>query len=255
MYTAAIISLLLGTALALPNGYTASSKSTTSVTSKATYNACQAGKYNALNQDARVSPRSFQDLLVADRTWQFENDNAAIPLVAAEPIDEYLDLYFNGMTLLSITLGPNAVGVIPQSPDNVAAFGVQQAATVLQGQPALTSVYDDSTIFAFDFHDFFFGLVLADENAVVSAPESGSVTVTGIDTTGRTVATQTFEFVANGLQQQMIHAVLGPEFSCLRDAVFQVNGPGGLTGVAGNATLAALSDNYNYTVYGAGFVN
>jgi len=129
------------------------------------------------------------------------------------------------------------------------------AVTILQGQPEITTVYSDSTVVAFDFHSFYFGIVLGDQNAVASAPMSGRVTVTGIDTNGKTVAVQTFALIANGLQQQMVKAVSGPQFSCLRDAVFVINGPAGLLGATGNATLAVLADNFETTVYGSGFGN
>lgn len=187
---------------------------------------------------------------------QFDNDPNAIPLLPNAAIDLYLDLYYNGMSLNQQTLPNNDIGVLAQSAPNTAAFANGDDVTLLQGQPKITTVYSDSTIVAFDFHSFYFGILLGTENEVASAPMSGSVTVTGIDTNGRTVATQTFAFVANGLQQQMVKAVLGPQFSCLRDAVFVLNGPaGGLLSVTGNATLAVTMDNVETTVYGSGFGN
>jgi len=151
---------------------------------------------------------------------------------------------------LDITAGSQNIGIVPRSPPNTAAFAVGDPATLEQGQPAMTTVYDDSTVFAFDLHSFFFGFVTGLEASFAGLPVSGSLTVTGIDTTGRTVGSQTIEFVGQGLlQQQMIQAVLGPEFSCLRQAVFQINGPAdGLTSATGNATIAASTDDYQYTV-------
>lgn len=242
MYTTSLVSILLGTALALP-----------SAISKPTYNACQSGKYKVLQQIARVSLlplfHKIQDALT-DTKSQFDNDPNGVPATAAASINLYLDIFWNGMGL-DMTAGSQNIGIVPRSPPNTAAFAVGDPATLEQGQPAMTTVYADSTIFAFDLHSFFFGLVTGLEASFVGVPVSGSLTVTGIDTTGRTVGTQTFEFVAQGLQQQMIQAVLGPEFSCLRQAVFQINGPaGGLTSATGNATIAASTDDYQYTVYG-----
>jgi len=255
MYTT-ILSLLFGATLALPNGVKSSSSSSSTYTS-----ICQSGKYNSLEQNARVSPGQTPIPSIIARLHtkltkhQFDNDQNAIPLAPDAPIDLYLDLYYNGMALDQITLGPNSIGVEPQSPPNVATFANGEAVTILQGQPKITTVYADSTVVAFDFHSFYFGIVLGSENSAASTPMSGSVTVTGIDTNGKTVAVQTFAFVANGLQQQMVKAVLGPQFSCLRDAVFEINGPAGLLGATGNATLAVLADNFESTVYGYGFGN
>jgi len=73
----------------------------------------------------------------------------------------------------------------------------------------MNTVCADSTIFALDLHDFFFGLVTGLEASFTGLPVSGSLTVTGVDIAGRTVGSQTFELVGQGLQEQMIEAVLG----------------------------------------------
>lgn len=153
------------------------------------------------------------------------------------------------MGTVDITL--TTVGVVAQSAPDVVAFGPLIAATILQGTPALTTVYTDSTIAFFDFSYFYFGCVLASQNNEASVPQSCNVIVTGLDTNGNTVASQTFNFVANGLQQQMIQATLDSGFVNLQMATFEVLGTGA---VPSNATLAVLADNFDYTVYSIGII-
>ena len=161
---------------------------------------------------------------------------------------------YNGMALDTDVIANTALpGVVPQSPPNVAAFGGSNAVTLLQGTPALTTVYADSTISFLDFHYFYFGCVLADKNGLASAPQSCTLTVRGRDTNGNVVATQQFSFTQNGLQQQMIKATLNSAFVRLQSAEFEVEPVGALA--VSNATVDAIADNFSYTVYSTQFLS
>jgi len=54
---------------------------------------------------------------------QFDNDNANIPLTGTDPINEYLDIFWNGMSLVNTAqvAGLNP-GIPPNSPPNYAAY-------------------------------------------------------------------------------------------------------------------------------------
>ena len=181
---------------------------------------------------------------------QFDNipGNAALP---DTPIGIYLDLMFNGFSnVMQVNTGVET-GVVAQSQPNTGVFSPTDAATILQGTPALTVNYTDSTIAFFDYHNFYFGCTVADQNGVASLPQSCAVTVTGFDTNGFQVAQQVFNFVQNGLQDQMVLATLNSNFKKLERAEFEVEATGGVvTGILPtNATTAVLTDNHSYTVY------
>lgn len=143
--------------------------------------------------------------------------------------------------------GAPATGVLPQSPPNQIASGPLTPATLLQGTPALTTVYQDTTIDRFDFFSFFYGCVLATQETVAGAPEPCTVTVTGLDKNGRQVAQQSFDFVANALSEQMNKATL-VGFTGLQTATFSVTSKA-LGTLPENARVALVGDTFNYTVF------
>jgi len=84
---------------------------------------CQSGKYNSLEQNARVSPanntntyhhRSLDRSHTKLTKFQFDNDPNAIPVAPDAPIDLYLDLYYNGMSLDQQTLPADGTGITSQ---------------------------------------------------------------------------------------------------------------------------------------------
>lgn len=99
-----------------------------------------------------------------------------------------------------------APGLVPNSPPNYAAFGPEDPATILQGTPEMTTVYDDSTIDSLTLHSFFYGCAVATEESITSDTDSCNITITGFSSSGKQVAKQTFDFVADGLSQQMVKA-------------------------------------------------
>lgn len=152
---------------------------------------------------------------------------------------------FNGIGLIETTgAGTTVTGVIPNSEPNMAAFGPLDTTTLEQGTPSMTTVYSDSTITYFDLQSFYYGCVVTSAETVEGVPESCTITVTGYNTNGQEVASQTFAFNSNGgVQQQMQQAVLSSSFKHLQHADFSVNT------ATGNATTSGLIDTVAYTVY------
>ena len=174
-------------------------------------------------------------------TSQFDND-AGTPLVAVGPINEYLDIFWKGMSLVETTSSStkNLPGLVPNSPENCAAFGPGDVATILQGTPEMTAVYEDSTISNFTLGSFFWGCVLGSEESVASDPMSCTITLTGFSSAGKQIARQSFSFMADGLEQQMIEAKpVG--FTQVQYITFNIQAP--------NTTLATLIDSVVYTLF------
>lgn len=74
------------------------------------------------------------------------------------PVGIYGDLLFNGFVAVSIGVGGNPVaGILAQSPPNVIGYGALSQLDNLQGQPAMTVVYPDTTVQYFDLTSFYFG--------------------------------------------------------------------------------------------------
>lgn len=204
--------------------------------------------YYALNQIARVSACTIQCIYVVLIILQFENDVGATQLVAANPVNVYDDMFFQGFEVFVAGTTMNTPGVEAQSPPNVITYGATAVSTILQGTPALTVLYADSTIDHFSFFSFFLGCVVASEETVLGVPQPCTITVTGIDKNGKQVAQQDFKFnTNNGLSQQMIEAKL-VGFTGLQTATFSTSAS--LVGLPINTTTAFLGDNFNYTVYG-----
>ncbi|KAK3080511.1 hypothetical protein LTS18_000649 [Coniosporium uncinatum] len=179
---------------------------------------------------------------------RFDND-ISVPLTGAAPINEYLDIFWNGMSLVNtVSVAGANPGVFPNSPSNYAAYSVGDAATVLQGQPAMTVNYQDSTVDHFDLRSFYFGCAAGLQNGAVSLPLTCTVTATGKDRKGKQVARQSFKFQSNGgLRQNQIKATLSRSFVNLGSVEFKTT-----TGnAAADALVATVIDTVDYTVYGA----
>ena len=184
-------------------------------------------------------------------TIQFENDPGATPLVGFNPVNIYLDIFFKGWEVFDFGVAgstANVPGVLPQSPPVLIGYGTLDAATVEQGTPALTVIYQDTTVDHFDFNSFFFGCALDTVEGAASAPQTCTVTVTGFDKNNKQVAQQKFNFVQDGLSQQMVQAKL-VGFTNLQTATFSTAST--LLGTLPvNTTVSTVADTFNYTVYG-----
>ena len=131
-------------------------------------------------------------------------------------------------------------GVIPNSPPNYAAFSSGNVVTVAQGTPEMTAVYDDSTISNFTLGPFFYGCSLATKESLAGVPQSCTITLTGITSSGKQIAQQSFSYVADGLQEQMIEAhPVG--FTQVQYITFSIQAP--------NTTIAGLIDSVSYNVF------
>ena len=64
----------------------------------------------------------------------------------------------------------------------------------MQGQPSMTTVYQDSTVEYFDLESFYFGCVTGAENSEAAVPAGCSVTVECISPQGKSIAKQSFAF-------------------------------------------------------------
>ena len=103
-----------------------------------------------MNQIARVSVETLkQDHWCLLVVFQFENDVGATPLVALNPVDLYLDIFFKGWEVFAYGVAGatgNVPGVTPQLPPNLISYGALDTATIEEGTLALTVVYPDTTI-------------------------------------------------------------------------------------------------------------
>lgn len=179
----------------------------------------------------------FTTLLLTVQPFKFDNDQG-LPAVGVSPINIYLDIFWKGMSLAETSNVQDLPGIIPNSPPNFATFSPKNAATLTQGTPEMTTVYDDSTVSYLNLYSFFYGCALGLEESLTSVPESCNITITGFDPSGKQVATQTFAFVADGLSQQMIQAI--PKgFNGVQFITFAFQAAAG---------VVAIIDTVNYTV-------
>ncbi|KAF9701116.1 hypothetical protein EKO04_001165 [Ascochyta lentis] len=179
-----------------------------------------------------------------DQLARFEN-SVGLPAVAASPIGIYLDLFWQGMSLVQTGGIQNLAIVAPNSPGNYAAYSALDVATVTQGQPSMMANYPDSTIDHFDLKSFYYGCSAATQASVAGLPLSCTITIKGYadDKAQKLVATQSFAFNV-GLQTsaQMIKANVNSKFKGLKRVDYFVD----------NALIkAGLIDTVSYTVYSA----
>ena len=109
----------------------------------------------------------------------------------------------------------------------------------------ITVNYEDSSIIYFTLGTFFYGCTAATEASVVGVPVSCNITVTGFgppSTGSKQIATQTFEFVASGLSQDMNEAPVSNVFQGLYSAVFTLQS-------AENAITEGFLDNVATTIF------
>jgi hypothetical protein len=174
--------------------------------------------------------------------FQFETA-PGLPALAVAPINLYLDIFWNGMSLVE-TINPLVTGVVANSPLNYAAFSTLDVATVQQGQPAMTVNYADSTVDHFDLKSFYYGCALGSEASVAGVPLPCMITVRGYsDYNGEDlVATQNFDYKVGflQLQTQMQKAVLSSGFKGVKKVEFDVSD---------ELITAGLIDTVFYTVY------
>jgi hypothetical protein len=88
-----------------------------------------------------------------DQLARFDNI-PGVPVLAVGPINEYLDIYWQGMSLVETGGIQNIAIISANSPSNYAAFSALDTATATQGQPSMMANYPDSTIDHFDLKSF-----------------------------------------------------------------------------------------------------
>ncbi|KAJ4345088.1 hypothetical protein N0V95_005935 [Ascochyta clinopodiicola] len=179
-----------------------------------------------------------------DQLARFEN-SVGLPAVAASPIGIYLDVFWQGMSLVQTGGIQNLALVVPNTPGNYAAYSTLDAATITQGQPSMMANYADSTIDHFDLKSFYYGCAAAAQVSVAGLPLSCTISIKGYadDKAQQLVATQSFVFTV-GLQTsaQMVKANVNSKFKGLKRVDYFVDN---------DAIKAGLIDTVSYTVYSA----
>jgi hypothetical protein len=174
---------------------------------------------------------------------RFDNENG-IPLVAAAPIGIYLDIYWQGMSLVATMNLQDAVGVTPNSKPNYAAFSALDTATVMQGQASMMTNYDDSTVDHLDLKSFYYGCAAASEASILGLPTRCDITIKGYadDAGTQLVAEEKFGFTTQFLQTraQMLKATPTKKFYGVKRVDFDVSN---------ELLTAGLIDTVMYTVY------
>ncbi|KAF2818889.1 hypothetical protein CC86DRAFT_151947 [Ophiobolus disseminans] len=195
---------------------------------------------SALPQKASTPAKTWYSL---NQLARFENADG-LPLVAASPINIYLDIFWQGMSLVQTGGLQNIAIVKPNSPSNYAAYSALDVATVAQGQPSMTVTYADSTIDRFDLHSFFYGCALGTQVSVLGVPQSCTISIKGYkdELARELVAEQSFSFTVAALQTnaQMVKASVSSKFKDLKRVNFFVSN---------DITTAALIDTVSYKVY------
>lgn len=169
---------------------------------------CPPSSHDCVEQIATVS---ISDHPNSDSKWwsislQFEGYPKALPVAAGSPVGIYLDVEYPGMVVAAAPLD-TVSGVKPESPDNYVAYTAAGTATILEGQPAMTIVFSDSTFDYLALKSFYFGCVVGLENSEVALLTGCSVTIECIDSQQKSVAKQSFDFKLTGAAvQDMVQA-------------------------------------------------
>lgn len=176
-----------------------------------------------------------------DQLARFEN-SVGLPAVAVAPIGIYLDIFWQGMSLVESTGLSSIAGPVPNSPPNVAAYSKLDVATLIQGQPSMMTNYQDSTVDHLDLKYFYYGCAVASQASLVGLPATCTVSVKGYadDKGTKLVAQQSFGYKPTGTSAQMLKASVDGRFKGLKRVDFFVTN---------DALTAALIDTVSYTVY------
>jgi hypothetical protein len=176
-----------------------------------------------------------------DQLARFEN-SVGLPAVAAAPIGIYLDIFWQGMSLVETSGLSSALGIVVNSPLNCAAYSKLDVATLTQGQPSMMTNYQDSTVDHLDLKSFYYGCAVASQLSLTGLPAACTVTVKGYadDKATKLVAQQSFGFKPTGTSAQMVKANVDVKFKGLKRVDFFVSN---------DALTAALIDTVSYAVY------
>ena len=128
----------------------------------------------------------------AAHTQKFEDAgfSAASEIV---PVNVYQEILYNGFSGIGSATGFKVTGIVPQSPNNEIAYGLTDIPTIQQGDPEMTTVYQNSNVTFFDLTSFFYGC-----SADVLLPLGCKITATCVDPAGQVVASDIFDFDGNG---------------------------------------------------------
>jgi hypothetical protein len=138
------------------------------------------------------------------------------------------------MTVSSNSLPFSSVQV--RSGKNAAAFSA--GSELMTGKAAMLAEYTDSRTTSFDLKSFWYACTTPPILGALGMPAGCIITVTGMNSTGSEVDTQTFEYDPLALNQQMEKAVLSEKFTGLTEVKFSTN-----------AVLVGLLDSVTYVVH------
>lgn len=171
---------------------------------------------------------------------QYE-DAPRLPLVPLSPADQYKGLHYEGFLYVDAGIdGALLTGVKPSSPSTIIA---SSAVSDLVAGGASRIDTDGTTTTSFDFESFRFGCsVNPIAVSVVGVPQACTVSVTGYDADGESVANQQFSFVPTGLKSDMAYAELNDDFYELSAVEFTSTSEL-------KPVVAALFDDLTFTLY------
>lgn len=176
-----------------------------------------------------------------DQFARFENSEG-LPAVSASAIGIYLDVFWQGMSLVKSPDIPLLPGVEFNSPPNCAAYSKLDLITLQQGQPSMMTNYPDSTIDHLDLKSFYYACAVGSEETVLGVPVACTIFIEGYadDQSTKPTVSQSFKYIPSGLSTVMFEAKVDPEFKGLKNVKFFVSN---------DTTVAALIDSVRYTVY------
>lgn len=139
----------------------------------------------------------------------------------------------------------NHLGLAPYTYPNAAVFTFLTSlidSPFTPGVPTITASYIESTLSSWTPSSFYYGCVLASPYSAGSLASSCSITAIGFNAAGSKVASQTFQFAANGsLVQDQNYGKFNSEFKGIYSLSFALQSAGG-------SAVAAVFDNLIATV-------
>ncbi|GAB7344153.1 hypothetical protein MBLNU457_2048t1 [Dothideomycetes sp. NU457] len=163
---------------------------------------------------------------------------AGLPVALTGSLGPYDNLYYQNLQTLKPLVAP--AGVPPFSAPNAIYYQIEQE---LSGGPKIYADYDDSITDHFNFKSFYFGCVVATQEAAATTPVSCTITITGFRN-NQQVVTQDATFNVNiGTIEQNMEKVVLQGFGDVDAVTFATAAATGTKG-----TTAVTIDNLEYDV-------
>lgn len=187
----------------------------------------------ATTRDTSCAKQSF------NVNYNFETVERGDPIIVSSEIKEYNLLYFTwNLAETDPDHDGNHLGSAPHTYPNAAVFSGNTM--LASGKPTITTNYTESTITEFDALSWYYGCVLPSTESAGSLPTNCTITATGLNAAGATIASQEFSFAKNGSVVQNMNYAAFKGFAGVSEIVFDVTNP---------STTAAIVDNFIATLY------